>query len=589
MASPTSANNKQQAFKIGDTCEVYSHSNKQWFQAEIVEEVTTKNGKEFTVRYQVGTEYVKKRVSAHTKDLRSIDASNCNATGKDLTVCVCGVEMQWVVAADCYQAIGNDACAGNPSDDPIDEKSERKSNVSCDGCGHAFASDEQLFHCPMGKSPVHTYGSDLCYKCAKLGAQDEEIQDVADDAIDNDCAIARQLGDEPFSEGSSRYAYLGLWTVGKKKGTRCVIKKYKNKHWVHPDGFEGDIKCYKLAHELVRQWNELRHVNKKYEIVVPVIGRKGGAAFDFSLDLLLLLLALDVDIDATDREQLKKHFEILDPAQQVNNQIKSGEVVMIEDFLSGEFLKWNSNSGWVGDENVTVQAFCHWTYHYSKGEFLFCDAQGVRKAEKYILTDPAILSHTEQGGVYGATDCGKHYLLNWFRTHRCNKFCDSQWKKPSLLELNSVQQSVRKSMTRATSFNKSVVIKSTLLADADIDEKAPMQRKSINVYEDAGWAKYDRYLSWQNGERIIVCSNVNVNQVLLLSNWQKLYVLDPAQGPDHANQHEFPKKQVMKAQAKAKDELVVYLNDDTMSFRIASQQYPASQWKQLIDTNMECQ
>ena len=59
------------------------------------------------------------------------------------------------------------------------------------------------------------------------------------------------------------------------------------------------------------------------------------------------------------------------------NEMCHTEQIIVEDYLDGKFRKWNSNSGWFGtcDVNASVQAFCHWTYHYTRGKLLFCDAQ----------------------------------------------------------------------------------------------------------------------------------------------------------------------------------------------------------------------
>ena len=79
--------------------------------------------------------------------------------------------------------------------------------------------------------------------------------------------------------------------------------------------------------------------------------------------------------------------------------------MLAEPYLEGVFTKWNSNSGYVDDYNASVQAFCHWSYDYSNGEYLMCDAQGVRCEKVYKITDPCIVSNG-QGGIYGIADCG---------------------------------------------------------------------------------------------------------------------------------------------------------------------------------------
>ena len=131
-----------------------------------------------------------------------------------------------------------------------------------------------------------------------------------------------------------------------------------------------------------------------------------------------------------------------------------GEYVWIEDYLHGKFIKWNSNSGWFSkDIDSSIQSFCHWTYHYSKGKYLYCDAQGIRTPNSYILTDPCIISNTENGLKFGPTDMGKEYLNNWFLNHECNNCCKKNWLKPTQIEQHSVRKAVKQHTVRATSFN----------------------------------------------------------------------------------------------------------------------------------------
>eukprot|EP01084_Bolivina_argentea_P200992 343602_1 len=599
---------EDETFKIGDKCEVYSNSNKKWFQGEVIEEVNTKRGLELTVRYRIGTKYAQKRVSTNSNVLRKIDIAN----NKNTIECVCGEKMLWMFARNCY--INENINEKEEEDEKLMEVTKdtqgqileekvtetNKSTVSCDCCSYKFNKDEQLFHCPKGiKSPVHKFGSDLCYKCAMYEA-DETIQNVRDNDAKEDGTIAMELGDEPFAEGSSRYAYLGLWQTGKKKGMRCVIKRYKDKHFLFSDGYDGDIKCCKLAAELVQEWNEMNLIDKKYEVIVPIIARKEGQLWELKVELMMLLALLGVEAS----DLITDLSKMLDSSA-AGKEITSGEVVMVEDYLKGDFLKWNSNSGWMNEIDISVQAFCHWTYHYSDGQYLFCDAQGVKRAEKYILTDPAILSNTEKGGVYGITDCGRKYLLNWFRQHKCNGFCNKSWKKPKQIELDSVPQNVRKSITKSTSFNVTRIIRShrldscgSIMASSialndnnyDIDEKE-------NKYENKEWRKYDKYLSWQNGERIIICSKVvrlktfsKQNRVLLLSSFEKLYLIDPSRT---SRVEEFSKQQVKKVQLKKNDKytMILHLLDNKIWFTlidVINGKNDIRTWKTLIDSNMKC-
>ena len=131
---------------------------------------------------------------------------------------------------------------------------------------------------------------------------------------------------------------------------------------------------------------------------------------------------------------IKKRYKILKPKIVCKGKMSRGtreEYISVEDYLPGKFISWNSNSGWINKVNQesSVQAFCHWTYHYSNGKILFCDAQGIITKKEYILTDPCVMS--VEGNRYGAGDCGYDYILNWFKYHKCNKYCQKHWITPN--------------------------------------------------------------------------------------------------------------------------------------------------------------
>merc|ERR1712048_573777 len=71
------------------------------------------------------------------------------------------------------------------------------------------------------------------------------------------------------------------------------------------------------------------------------------------------------------------------------------------------------------------------------GECLLCDLQGGSYGDKYILTDPAILSNSEEGGIYGKTDLGLNGQHTFFSQHICGDLCkrDKSGKLRSWAEL----------------------------------------------------------------------------------------------------------------------------------------------------------
>ena len=199
--------------------------------------------------------------------------------------------------------------------------------------------------------------------------------------------------DKPFSEGACRYAYHALYTKFhsyQPHGKRAVVKKLKDFTCWQRENWDQELKLAAKAKDLVDLWNTTKSIGKRYVIHVPEVVRialSSGIGGDFS----------------------------------------EGEWITVEPYIEGNYEKWNSNSGWFGDEKISVHAFCHWTYHESGGNLLLCDAQGVRNADSYAITDPAICSLVK--GQYGMTDCGEPAIAQWFRGHKCNRYCDAGWNR----------------------------------------------------------------------------------------------------------------------------------------------------------------
>ena len=75
---------------------------------------------------------------------------------------------------------------------------------------------------------------------------------------------------------------------------------------------------------------------------------------------------------------------------------------MVKNFISGEYVKHNSNCGFVEDINLrsTPHAFSHFTFEFSGHELIVVDIQGVDN----LFTDPQI--HTFNGENYGDGNLG---------------------------------------------------------------------------------------------------------------------------------------------------------------------------------------
>lgn len=92
----------------------------------------------------------------------------------------------------------------------------------------------------------------------------------------------------------------------------------------------------------------------------------------------------------------------------------------LEHFIEGEYIKYNSNSGFVDDSRSTPQAFSHFTFECSNHQLMVVDVQGVGD----LYTDPQI--HTARNAnEYGDANLGCKGFALFFSTHVCNRVCRS--------------------------------------------------------------------------------------------------------------------------------------------------------------------
>jgi len=100
--------------------------------------------------------------------------------------------------------------------------------------------------------------------------------------------------------------------------------------------------------------------------------------------------------------------------------------MLVEPMISN-FRKFNSNTGHAAADCEIMHALSHFSYHHSQGEYLLCDLQGGRFDDRYVLTDPIVLSAERK---FGLGDLGADGIANFFYHHKCNALCRSNWVTP---------------------------------------------------------------------------------------------------------------------------------------------------------------
>lgn len=191
----------------------------------------------------------------------------------------------------------------------------------------------------------------------------------------------------PFAPGGFRWVAKGVYTEGGRAGEQCFAKWFRTGHVFEASFFDGDIKAMDKAHELVREFNNKRFIDRIIQVNIPEVwtGMSGTIL---------------------------------------------GKKVLQEPFIEN-YQKFNSNTGWADNETPwprVMQALSHFSYHASGGQFVLCDLQGGVYSDSVVLVDPVILSRTK---MYGVTDLGPRGISSFFNNHVCNEFCKASWSRPA--------------------------------------------------------------------------------------------------------------------------------------------------------------
>lgn len=98
------------------------------------------------------------------------------------------------------------------------------------------------------------------------------------------------------------------------------------------------------------------------------------------------------------------------------------ESVLIEPFLEGDYIKFNSNGGYEDRGYQELTALTHWTWEKTGHRYMLCDLQGVPVNGGYLLTDPIVHSYDHVFKNTGG-DLGAYGMALVMCNHTCNDIC----------------------------------------------------------------------------------------------------------------------------------------------------------------------
>ena len=103
----------------------------------------------------------------------------------------------------------------------------------------------------------------------------------------------------------------------------------------------------------------------------------------------------------------------------------------LEHFVDAVFTKYTSNNGFISEQGMLAEAFCHFSWFHSGGQMMVTDLQGFGST---VFTDPQIHSVRKD---FSRGNLGKDGMDQFFLAHTCNDVCRSLQLRESPLQLAS--------------------------------------------------------------------------------------------------------------------------------------------------------
>ncbi|XP_064611166.1 uncharacterized protein LOC135475263 [Liolophura sinensis] len=214
----------------------------------------------------------------------------------------------------------------------------------------------------------------------------------------------------PKKSGGSKHIFKGmLFGRGPRSGGKCAVKVKRDCYTTEAEDWQCEVNASKAANTISTVFNQrvLSKQHCKIRLRVPFTALMDTVCGSCSL---VQLFSNCVGKSINDSKPEKDEF------------------VLIEDYIRGDFSKLNSNNGWksANSRYQELQAFAHFAWCYSGGEFVVGELQGVRTPQNYLITDPVLHSNSQ---LFGDRDQGQPGIEAFFQEHVCNDLCRS-WAKP---------------------------------------------------------------------------------------------------------------------------------------------------------------
>jgi len=198
--------------------------------------------------------------------------------------------------------------------------------------------------------------------------------DTAADRWD-EADVHLRIASTPFSEGGMRLAYRAREMLADGSEVDCVVKQMKSSLGVSSDVNFDEAMTQTVAESYAQDFNR--------ECAKRGLGHS-----------LAFLPVSVVQVEG------------------------SSQVLCLEPYLPGEYVKHNDNAGHNETEDEVAAAFSYFTYITSNKLLVVCDIQGVGT----FYTDPQI--HTFDGERFGAGNLGLEGIERFLASHRHSLLCE---------------------------------------------------------------------------------------------------------------------------------------------------------------------